>query len=262
MTTRIEFMGCPIDSMTMEGTVDKVLGWCAEGTPQSRTLITLNAGILMNMRTDAEFKRACTSGDLIVADGVPIVWSTKLLKMPLADRVAGVDLMEELLISGNECGLKIYLLGAQQEVIDTLSRKINKEYPNLEIAGSRNGFFGEKDDPEVIQDIRESGANILFIGMPSPFKEVWGEKYREQLGVNVIFGVGGSFDVLAGYVTRAPKWMQRSGLEWAWRLGMEPRKMWRRYLVTNSQFIYRLGRAFVRIRVLGTAQKPRLHSKV
>ncbi|HHJ19455.1 MAG TPA: glycosyltransferase [Gammaproteobacteria bacterium] len=256
MSTRIEFMGCPIDSMTMEGTVDQVLDWCSESTPQSRTLITLNAGILMNMRSDAKFEHACTSGDLIVADGVPVVWSTKLLKTPLAGRVAGVDLMEELLNAGNECGLKIYLLGAKQEVIDTLSQKIRKEHPNLEIVGSRNGYFSEKDDQEVVQNIRESGANILFIGMPSPFKEVWGEKYREQLGVNVIFGVGGSFDVLAGYVTRAPQWMQKSGLEWAWRLGMEPRKMWKRYLVTNTQFLYQLGRAFFRIRILGNPLKP------
>lgn len=248
MNNRINFLGCPIDSMTMQQTIDRCLIWCSDDE-SARTLITVNAGILIMMRSDPLLKQACTKGDVIVADGVPVVWASRLLGTPLAGRVAGVDLMQQLLQTGHKNKLRIFLLGAKQEVIDKLSDICNKKYPDLVIAGIRNGYFKESDYPEVIHEVKESKADILFIGMPTPFKEIWSEQYRDEFGVSVIIGVGGSFDVLAGFVQRAPVWMQNIGMEWFWRLLMEPRKMWKRYLVTNTQFLYFLGLEFVRQRI-------------
>ena len=250
-SNRIQFMGCAIDSMTREETLAQVLEWCREDAPSPRTLITLNAALLMMMKSNPELARACNAGDIIVADGMPIVWSTKLLGTPLADRVAGVDLMQKLLETGGEQGISVYFLGARQEVIDTLLDLCRERWPGLKIAGARNGYFGEDEHAEVIADIAASKPDILFIGMPTPFKELWGEKHRNELGAKVIFGVGGSFDVIAGYVQRAPLWMQNIGMEWFWRLMMEPRKMWKRYLVTNTQFLVTLAGEFVRRRLLG-----------
>lgn len=132
------------------------------------------------------------------------------------------------------------MLGSKQDVLSDLIQLCEKRYPNLVVAGSRNGYFNEDDHVNVVRQISESNADILFIGMPSPFKETWGEQWRDTLNVSVIFGVGGSFDVISGHVSRAPLWMQNVGMEWFWRLVMEPRKLWKRYLVYNSTYIYRL----------------------
>ena len=252
MTQRIEFMGLPFDAVTMEQSIDRCLEWCADDKP-ARTLMTINAALLMMMRSDAGLLKACEAGDLIVADGLPVVWATKIVGTPLAGRVAGVDLMQNLLQAGHDNKLKIFLLGAKQEVIDRMLEICARQYPDLVIAGSRNGYFTEDEHAEIAAQIRDSKADILFIGMPSPFKEIWGEKYRNELGVSVIMGVGGSFDVIAGYVMRAPVWMQNIGMEWFWRLMMEPRKMWKRYLVNNSHFIYRLMIEFYKARFLAKA---------
>ena len=247
---RIRFMGCAIDSMTREQTLQLVLEWCRQKEAPPRTLITLNAALLMMMKSNPELAQACNAGDVIVADGMPVVWSTRLLGTPLVDRVAGVDLMQKLLETGGEQGISVYFLGAKQEVIDTLLGICKERHPGLKIAGARNGYFGEDEYDDVIAEIAASKPDILFIGMPTPFKELWGEKHRDVLGAKVIFGVGGSFDVIGGYVQRAPQWMQNIGMEWFWRLMMEPRKMWKRYLVTNSQFLLTLARELAAKRLL------------
>jgi len=169
--------------------------------------------------------------------------------------VAGVDLMVRLLAAADEHRLRVYFLGAKREVVAALVERCRAQYPGLEIAGFRDGYFGPDDHWRIVKEIRESGAHMLFVGMPSPFKEMWCERHREQLNVPVIMGVGGSFDVLAGFIKRAPRWVQSLGLEWLWRLAMEPRKLWKRYLTTNSEFIWLAGRAIV-ARRLGRSPAP------
>jgi len=133
----------------------------------------------------------------------------------------------------------VFFLGAREEVVTRLAARCTSRHPGLVVAGYRNGYCGRESDAEVVEQVGRSGAAMLFVGMPSPFKEVWCERHRAALGVPVILGVGGSFDVLAGFIRRAPRWMQASGLEWLWRLAMEPRRLWRRYLVTNAIFVAR-----------------------
>lgn len=245
---RVTFMDCPFDPVTFDEAVDRIVGWChRERRPH--TVMTMNAALLVMMREDPALAAACRAGDLIVPDGMPLLWASGLVGKPLAARVAGVDLMGALLERGARERLRVFFLGAKEEVVSSLVRIAQRDYPGLVVAGYRNGYFGEADHPAVIEQIRASRADMLFIGMPSPFKEVWGEKHRGALGVPVIMGVGGSFDVLTGVVRRAPQGLQRMGMEWFWRLMMEPRKMWKRYLVTNTLFIGRVARAAVKSRL-------------
>lgn len=233
----VRLFGCPFDVMTMDSAMSQCLTWCERNDGRSRIIVTLNAALLAAMRDDPDLKSACLDGDMIVADGLPVVWVSRLVGRPLPERVAGVDMMANLLEEGAKRNLSVYLLGAREEVVSTLVEQCKAELPGLRIAGYRNGYFGPEDHSEIIGDIRESNADILFVGMPSPFKETWLYQHRDALGARLLIGVGGSFDVLSGFVPRAPHWMQRIGMEWSWRLIREPRRMWKRYLVTNSQFV-------------------------
>ncbi|HET8538646.1 MAG TPA: WecB/TagA/CpsF family glycosyltransferase [Anaeromyxobacter sp.] len=237
--SRPRFMGCPFDPITMDEAVARALAWCRRDDGRPRTIVTMNAALLVAMRRDADLARACRAGDLVVPDGVPVVWASRLAGVPLPGRVAGVDLMPRLLEAAAEHGLPVFFLGAREEVVRELVRRCAARWPQLLVAGWRNGYFAPREHPEVVARIRRSGAAMLFVGMPSPFKETWCERHRDALGVPVILGVGGSFDVLAGFVPRAPRLAQRAGLEWLWRLAMEPRRLFRRYLVTNTIFVAR-----------------------
>lgn len=224
--------------------------WANAPERTSHHIITVNVAILMMARDDARLASAIEKADLVVVDGKPLVWTSKWLGSPVPEKVSGVDLMRRVLDEGNARGLSVFLLGTTQERLDVLERVLRVRYPNVTIAGTRNGYFKEPDYPEVTRQIRESRADLLLVGMPAPFKEIWCEEHRAALNVPAILGVGGAFDVMAGFVPRAPRAMQEAGLEWAWRLAMEPKKLWRRYLVTNSTFLALLGKTLVTQRFL------------
>ncbi len=244
---RAELLGLPFDRATMESAVERCLAWC-DAPRASHTVITVNASHLRMMRRDVELRAACRAGDLILADGMPLVWTSRIVGSPLPERVPGCDLMERLLAEAGRRSLSVYLLGARAEVVSALAERSARAHPGLVIAGFRDGYFSEADHASIVEEIRRVRPHLLFVGMPSPFKETWCERHRARLDVPVVVGVGGSFDVLAGRVRRAPRWMQRSGLEWSWRLAMEPRKMWRRYLASNSEFLWLAGREVLRRR--------------
>ena len=242
---RSELLGLEFERAGMGAIVARCLAWCRE--PRTTHIVTTaNASHLCMMRRDSALREACQAADLTVADGMSVVWALRLLGRPVAERVAGIDLMARLLDAGSRNGLRVYILGARPEVVGRLLAHCRTRYPTLEIVGARDGYFGPADEPAIVADIRARAPHFLFIGMPSPFKEVFAEHHRGQLQVPVVIGVGGSFDVLAGVIARAPVAAQRLGLEWAWRLMLEPRKLWRRYLTTNSEFIWLVCREFVR----------------
>ncbi len=234
---RLEVVGCPFDPVTMESAVARCVEWC-RGPRAPHTVITANAAILCMMRRDPELRDACRRGDLIVADGMPVVWTSRLAGSPLPERVAGVDLMTRLLEAGDRNHLRVYFLGARPEVVKELTGHCGRSYPGLTVCGARDGYFDPTDDGRIVDAVRKSAADLLFVGMPSPFKETWCERHRVALDVPVIMGVGGGFDAVTGYVRRAPRLLQSMGLEWSWRLAMEPRKMWKRYLFTNTEFLW------------------------
>lgn len=241
---QVKLMGCAFDSVTETEAVAQCLQWCKQRR-RPRMIIPVNAAILMMMRRIPALREVCTRRDLVLADGMPIVWAARLLGTPLPGRVTGVDLMARLLAVCAQEGLRVFLLGATQEVVTRLVEVVQQRHPALAVAGYRNGYFSEDEYPQVAFQVRTSRADVLFVGMPSPFKETWCHQRREELATPVIFCAGGSFDVLAGDKRRAPRWMQQAGLEWSWRLWTEPRRLWRRYLVNNLLFLCVLARALV-----------------
>jgi N-acetylglucosaminyldiphosphoundecaprenol N-acetyl-beta-D-mannosaminyltransferase len=248
---KAKMLGLSIDTVTMDAAVDRCLELC-RAPRASHTIVTVNASHLCMLRRDAELAHACRAGDLTVADGMSVVWALRASGQPAPERVAGVDVMAHLLAAAEKHRLSVYFLGARREVVAALVERSRAQHPGLEIAGFRDGYFGRDDHLAIVEEIRASGAHMLFVGMPSPFKETWCERHRDRLDVPLIMGVGGSFDVLAGFIKRAPLWVQSTGLEWFWRLLMEPRKLWKRYLTTNSEFMWLAGREIVARRLGST----------
>jgi N-acetylglucosaminyldiphosphoundecaprenol N-acetyl-beta-D-mannosaminyltransferase len=234
----------------MAQAVDLCAEWLA-ARDRARVVMTVNAATLMAMSRDAELARACEAADLVVADGMPVVWAARLARRPVPQRVAGIDLMVRLLRRAEREGWRVYLLGAEATTVADLARLLNRRLPGLQLVGARDGYFDPNEGPAIAAAIAASRADLLFLGMPTPRKELWAQQYRDQVGQPVILGVGGSFDVLAGRIRRAPRAAQRLGLEWAWRLAMEPRRLWRRYLLTNTQFIVAAVREIASARLPG-----------
>ncbi len=226
--------GIPIRALTMQQVIGAV-----ERTIEERQHLLIgmvNAAKMVNMQSDQRLRDAVLRSDMILADGMAVVWATRLLGRRLPERVPGIDLMHAMLRTGRNRGYRIYCLGAGEEVLQTAVARITSDYPGIVIAGMRNGYFDASEEPAIVADIRAAEADILFVAMSPPKKEVFMAKWSGELGVPICHGVGGAFDVLAGKVKRAPERWQRLGLEWLYRVVQEPRRMWRRYLVTNTLF--------------------------
>ena len=212
------------------------------------THVVLNAGKVSKMASLPDFRELMARFDMVHADGASVVLASRLVGDPLPERVAGIDLMERLVERSADTGYRVFLLGARQAIVEKAAAALQARYPALEIAGLRNGYW-DADDPaqedEVVRSVRESRADILFVGMPTPRKELFLTRQKDALGVPFAMGVGGSFDVLAGLVRRAPLAWQKAGMEWAYRLVQEPRRMWKRYLVTNTHFAWLLAKEMV-----------------
>ena len=219
----------------MEETISEVEKIIARGIPTQHVVINANKVNLMN--EDPKLKRIVNECPLINADGISILWAAKVLGLPIKERVTGIDLFLNLVKVASEKGYKIYLFGAKEEVVRKVKKVFEEEYPTLQIVGYRNGYFTEEDEPEIVKNMAESGADMMFVAFSSPKKEYWINKYIDQLNIPFVMGVGGSFDVIAGVTERAPKWVQIRGFEWLYRLVQEPRRMWRRYVIGNAQFI-------------------------
>jgi N-acetylglucosaminyldiphosphoundecaprenol N-acetyl-beta-D-mannosaminyltransferase len=245
MSMRRKVLGIWINCITMEDTVGHCLR-IIRGDRSPRVIATLNAALLVMARDDPRLAHALRSSDLVLADGMPVLWIARALGARSARRVTGVDLMEELLRIASREGLRLYFLGATPEVLGALVERVATEHGGALIVGQRDGYFPRDRDDEVIGEIRASRADILFVGMPSPFKEVWSHEHREALGAPVILPVGGAFDVLSGAVRRAPGVLQACGMEWLWRMAMDPRTKWRRYVETNPVFLVLVARAVSR----------------
>jgi N-acetylglucosaminyldiphosphoundecaprenol N-acetyl-beta-D-mannosaminyltransferase len=236
MKERIHLMGTPIDNLTMSETLDLINSAIQKSEHIHHTVV--NAGKIVSMHSDAQLRESVINADIINADGQAVVWASKLLGTPLKERVAGIDLMSRLVEFAFKNQYKIFFLGARQNVLEELVSRYSLQYSPDIIAGYRNGYFKKEDEKEIALQIGNSKAHMLFVAITSPIKEIFLYENRDTLkNVNFIMGVGGSFDVVAGYVKRAPLWMQRLGLEWLFRVYQEPRRMFKRYLVGNFKFI-------------------------
>jgi len=226
-----------MDNLSMEETLDIVNKSIQQGEHIHHSVV--NAGKIVLMQKDIQLRESVNNADIINADGQAVVWASKVLNQPIKERVAGIDLMENLVELAHEKGYKIYCLGAKEEIVSKVIQDYKKKYSDNLFAGYRNGYFFKEEEREIAKDIAQSGANILFVAISSPKKENFLYENRKLLSkVCFIMGVGGSFDVIAGKVKRAPLWMQNYGLEWFYRFLQEPKRMWKRYLVGNSKFIF------------------------
>ncbi|QSR36407.1 glycosyltransferase [Marinobacterium iners] len=237
---RIELLNCPMDVASMEETVGLIDA--AVAADRFTQHVVVNVAKIVNMQQDLQLDASVRECDIINIDGMGVVLGARLLGHNVPERVAGVDLFHELLAMSASKGYPVYLLGAKDEVVGETARRVQQLYPGLKLAGYHHGYFWD-DEEAMVNKVRESGAQLLFVAITSPKKENFINRWRDQLGVTFVMGVGGTFDVVAGKVKRAPVWMQKWGLEWLYRVIQEPRRMWKRYLVTNSKFAWMLLRA-------------------
>lgn len=243
-TQRIEMMGCSMDNLTMEETLQTVEGFIKTGLPHQHVVV--NVDKLVKASHDPELRRIINECALINVDGMPVVWASRLLGKGLKARVAGVDLFEELMRRSAQKGWRVYLLGAREEVVAGVKRVYEIKYPGLTVAGYRNGYWKPEEEAGVVAHIKEARADLLFVAISSPKKEHFLGQYQAEMKIPFAMGVGGTFDVAVGKVKRAPVWMQNAGLEWFYRFLQEPRRMFRRYFIEDMAFFGLLVKEFLR----------------
>ncbi|MCI6513615.1 MAG: WecB/TagA/CpsF family glycosyltransferase [Coprococcus catus] len=232
---RYPILNTYVNAMSMDETVDAVEEMIERRVPVQHVVI--NALKVNLMRKDENLRKIVNECPLINADGASIVLAAKMLKIPLKERVAGFDLFVRLVEEASDKNYKIYLFGAREEVVKKVKAIFERKYPTLQIVGYRNGYFTEADEPEIVKNMAESGADMMFVAFSSPKKEYWIRRYLKELNIPFVMGVGGSFDVIAGTTKRAPLWMQKCGMEWFYRFIQEPGRLWKRYLVGNVSFM-------------------------
>lgn len=236
---KITICGATLDSATMAETVDWLNARIAQ--KEFTQHVVVNVAKIVSMQTDQQLAASIRACHLVNIDGMGVVWGARFLGKEVPERVAGIDLFHKLLALSAEKNYPVFLLGAKEEIVSKAAEVLHRQYPSLPFAGLNNGYFWENEQA-VVEKIKASGARLLFVAITSPKKENFIYRWKEQLGVDFVMGVGGTFDVVAGKVKRAPLWMQQTGLEWLYRVIQEPGRMWKRYLVTNSKFVLMLLR--------------------
>jgi N-acetylglucosaminyldiphosphoundecaprenol N-acetyl-beta-D-mannosaminyltransferase len=247
---RANFLGSPIDLLTFDQTIAAAIE--AMLTRKQIQHVAINVAKLVKMRRDPELRRDVTESDIIGVDGAGIVWGARALGIKVPERVAGIDLMERLLALCSVQNFRPYLLGTRRSVLEKAVENAHRHWPGLTLAGYRDGYFSESEEHGIVEDIRSTAPDCLFIALPTPRKERFVHRYRDTIGVPFVMGVGGSFDILAGEVSRAPRPMQNAGLEWLYRVYQEPKRMWWRYFSTNAVYAGLIGRELIARTVRGT----------
>jgi N-acetylglucosaminyldiphosphoundecaprenol N-acetyl-beta-D-mannosaminyltransferase len=238
---RQNFLGVPIDCLTLADTIVAVDR--AIRSQQCLRHVCINVAKFVAMRTNKDLEQDVHSSDIISADGMGIVWAARLMGIAIPERVAGIDLMEGVLRLCVARRYRPYFLGAAPDVLKVASLNIQDRFSGLELAGVQHGYFGSDQESDVIAAIKDSRADCLFIGMPTPRKERLLARFHNDFGVPFIMGVGGTFDVLAGRVHRAPRLVQNIGFEWLFRTIQEPLRLGPRYIKTNVAFASIVTRA-------------------
>ncbi|WP_305821834.1 WecB/TagA/CpsF family glycosyltransferase [Massilia brevitalea] len=236
MTPAITMMGCRIDNLSMEETLVRIEEFIRSGQPHQHVVV--NVDKLVKASRDPDLRRIVNDCALVNADGMPVVWASRLLGKPLKERVAGIDLFEALMRRAGEKNWRVFLLGAREEVVSAVADTYRRRYPDLMIAGWRNGYWTNEEEVQVAEQVRASGADLLFVAISSPKKEQFLGRWQGEMKIPFAMGVGGTFDVAIGLVRRAPRWMQRAGLEWFYRFLQEPRRMFRRYFIDDMAFVW------------------------
>lgn len=217
---RVNILGVNVDMVTISEATDKILDFLCED--KLHCVYTPNSEIIMEAYRNQDFNEILNAADLLTADGIGVVYAAKYLKKPIKERAAGYDVAKLLLQKISYTNHKLFLFGGKPGVGDLAKKNMQKDYPGLNIVGVRNGYFTDDEEEEIINEINASGADILFVCLGAPRQEKWIHKNKDKLKVRVAMGVGGSIDVFAGTVQRAPDFFCKTGLEWFYRLMKEP----------------------------------------
>lgn len=244
-TRRVAFLGCPLDCLTSEELLAELTESIRSRQP-AKVIQFVNANKVAMVRSEPSMGELLERSDYVLADGQPMLPLAAMLGITIPERIDGIGLMHKLLKLADGEGFSVYLLGARQEIVEECVRRIGLDFPGARIAGYRNGYFKESEIPAIAKAVRETAPDFLFLGIGSPIKERLADEWKEELGARVIQGVGGSFDVMAGIVKRAPMWMQRCYIEWLYRIIQEPRRMFWRYVMTNGSCLWVFFQAFAK----------------
>jgi len=242
---RVRLLGCLVDVLTLQQTVRLVEAFIQSGVPHQHAVV--NAHKLVLAHRDPHLREILNSCELVNADGMSVVWASKLLGTPLPERVAGIDLFEALLRRSAVREWRVFFLGADDRTLSQCVARCRVLYPTLRIAGYQSGYWDSSDDDVVAAYIKAVSPHIVFAALPSPRKETFFANYRNEMGVPFLMGVGGSFDVFSGKFRRAPLCLQKIGLEWLWRLICEPKRLLGRYFLGNTAFVFLLIAECVRL---------------
>lgn len=235
-------LGAKIDALTWDDAIDTISTWGA--AHESRYICICNVHSVVTTTSDPEFKLVVNGADMCTPDGAPVAWALRKLGFSSQARINGPDLMWKYLQHAQDLGQRVFFYGSTQSTLTKLSIAITQRFKKLHIAGAYAPPFRElsqSEDDAVIDMINHSGANVVFVGLGCPKQEKWMAAHRGRINA-VMIGVGAAFDYHSGVIKRAPVWMQRSGLEWLHRLASEPRRLFKRYMVTNTLFVLGLAR--------------------
>ena len=236
MSNKVKILGVDVDSITMQESIERIENFYNERKPV--IIATANAEMLMRATHDDELKEILNAAALVVPDGAGTVWAAHHLGFDMPERVAGYDLAQELLKRAPVKNRRVYFFGSAPGVADKAKIKAEQLYPGIKIVGTRNGFFNRDDEKEIVNEIRSAKPDLLLVALGVPKQEKWLAKYKDVLNVPVSIGVGGTLDVMAGVMKRAPKWMQRAKLEWLFRAMLQPKRAGR--LIALPKFVLKV----------------------
>lgn len=225
----IKIYGINIHNTTLDEAAQQVEGYLK--VDQLRAIYTPNTEIVMAAKKDHELKSILNKGDLIIPDGIGLIYASRIKKRPLKERVTGFDLTIRLLEIGNNHGYSVYLLGGKEGVAKAAKENIKKKYPNINVVGCHNGYFENEEEVRIIEEINEKKPDMIFVGLGFPKQERWIDTNKERIQGKVIIGNGGVMDIFAGNVKRAPEIFQKLGLEWLYRLIQDPSRIKRQLVL-------------------------------
>jgi N-acetylglucosaminyldiphosphoundecaprenol N-acetyl-beta-D-mannosaminyltransferase len=247
LANRLVLFGLPFENITMKGAISRIDTYVRSGS--AHVVFTANVAMLMQWRRSPRLQRIYQDADMLTIDGMALIYASRLLGTPARESVSGSALFYEVMSLAREKGYRVFLLGADTDVLHAARERLEADYHPVRIVGMHHGYFGSERSAAVADLIRDAKPDILLLGMSSPLKEEFAWTYREHMQVPFTLGVGGMFDITAGRYQLAPGLVRFLCLEWLWRLMQEPRRLWRRYATTNSRFLWLLAGEIVRTRI-------------
>jgi N-acetylglucosaminyldiphosphoundecaprenol N-acetyl-beta-D-mannosaminyltransferase len=238
----VEVVESPVTALPFDGQIQVILSWAKER--MSKFVCVANTHMIVEAHHSPQFKTVLHLADLVTPDGMPLVWMMKLLGIHNQNRVAGMDILEALCQEAALQNLSVFFVGSQNDILNRIRLRLEKDFPNLHIAGMESMPFrplSREEDESILEQIKASGASIVFVSLGCPKQELWMAQHRGRLPA-VMIGLGGVFPVYAGIQKRAPQWIRENGLEWLYRLIQEPKRLWKRYSSTIPVFVFLAAR--------------------